>query len=307
MARELVMRFSRSKLIIFATVMLIIAIISILRHTPAAEGEPVIPAPMAPHEDMVGGIGIIEPKSENINIGTHLPGVVQKVYVTAGQKVKVNDPLFTIDNRDTLAELALAKAKLHSATIKMAEKKNQLTFYENISDKRAISAESLSDRRYAYQLAQAEVAEAEANISVLESKLDRLTVKAPIQGTVLKVNVRPGEYAEATVLSDPLMVIGDTSVLHVRVEVDESDIARIMPHAKAIGYLRGMADKPIPLKFVKSEPLAVTKKSLTNNANEVVDTRVTQLIYAVQASLPSSYIGQHLDVFIEAKPLNKKG
>jgi hypothetical protein len=54
------------------------------------------------------------------------------------------------------------------------------------------------------------------------------------------------------------------------------------------------------------EPLVTAKKSLTGSPTERIDTRVLQVVYAVQPSptSPSLHVGQQLDVFIavEEKP-----
>jgi HlyD family secretion protein len=43
--------------------------------------------------------------------------------------------------------------------------------------------------------AKAAVTAAEAEVKAMQSSIERLTVRAPIAGEVLQVNIRPGEYA----------------------------------------------------------------------------------------------------------------
>jgi hypothetical protein len=54
------------------------------------------------------------------------------------------------------------------------------------------------------------------------------------------------------------------------------------------------------LRFVRVEPMVVPKKSLTGDNTERVDTRVLQVIYAIERSEYPAYVGQQLDVFIDA-------
>ena len=63
----------------------------------------------------MAGAGIVEPETENISIGSPLPGVVVEVNVKVGQKVKAGDPLFRLDDRQLKAELAIRKATLADA------------------------------------------------------------------------------------------------------------------------------------------------------------------------------------------------
>jgi hypothetical protein len=54
------------------------------------------------------------------------------------------------------------------------------------------------------------------------------------------------------------------------------------------------------LQFERVEPYVIPKKSLTGDNTERVDTRVLQVIYAVNVSEMPLYVGQQVDVFIEA-------
>jgi hypothetical protein len=54
------------------------------------------------------------------------------------------------------------------------------------------------------------------------------------------------------------------------------------------------------LSFVRVEPFVVPKRSLTGENTERVDTRVLQVIYAVESAETTLYVGQQVDVFINA-------
>lgn len=153
---------------------------------------------------------------------------------------------------------------------------------------------------YDIDMAKAAVARAEAEVAQVESDLDQLIVRALVAGEVLQVNVRPGEYV-GTPPSEALIVLGDVDRLHVRVDVDEFDIARFSPEAAASAVPRGSLQERYPLEFVRIEPYVVPKKSLTGDNTERVDTRVLQVIYACDPrGRPPLYVGQQMEVFIDA-------
>ena len=101
-------------------------------------------------------------------------------------------------------------------------------------------------------------------------------------------------------LATPLMVLGDTQTLHVRVDVDENDAWRIRPDSRAHASLRGNADLKTDLTFVRIEPYVVPKRSLTGDATERVDTRVLQVLYSFKRGALPAYVGQQMDVFIDS-------
>jgi len=125
------------------------------------------------------------------------------------------------------------------------------------------------------------------------------TVRAPEDGTVLQVNVRPGEFAQASALSVPLIVMGRITPLYARVDIDEADIARLLLDAAATASLRGSARSRLDLHFVRVEPLVVPKRSLSGQLTERTDTRVLQVIYEIVGDVDTLWPGQQLDVLIQ--------
>ena len=153
--------------------------------------------------------------------------------------------------------------------------------------------------RYELDVTRAAVKRAEAEAEKIETELDRLVVRALVAGRVLQVNVRPGEFV-GTPPNQPLVVLGNIDTLHVRVDIDEYDIARFDQAAPATAFPRGNLQQRYPLEFVRVEPFVVPKKSLTGDTTERVDTRVLQVIYEFDpAGRPPLFVGQQVDVYID--------
>jgi multidrug resistance efflux pump len=148
-------------------------------------------------------------------------------------------------------------------------------------------------------IARATIAQAKSDAERIRTEIERATVRAPVDGAVLQINVRVGEHV-ASQSDKPLMVLGSVRELHVRVEVDEDDIPRFRAGGNAIAHVRGLARQKLPLRFTRIEPLVVAKRSLSGDNTERIDTRVLQVIYTVDDNARSLFVGQLLDVFIES-------
>jgi HlyD family secretion protein len=222
-----------------------------------------------------------------------------------------------------------AQARLDAARADLEDMRVRLAMAEAVDDPRAVSAENLAARRFAAKASEARVAEQQAELSLLQAgawepdlaaaqaevaaaearipqgevELDRLKVRAPADGQLLQVKVRAGEYAPAGVMATPLMLLGDVARLHVRVDVDENDAWRVRAGAPAVASARGNKELSVALGFVRFEPYIVPKRSLTGESTERVDTRVLQVLYAFDRGDLPLYVGQQMDVFIEAPPL----
>src|SRR5262245_61051146 len=292
------------------------------RPVPAAP--PVVPPTQAPFASYVAGSGIIEASTQNIAVGTPVSGVVTELFVKVGDSVQAGAPLFTLDDRTLRAELSQRRASLQMYQAQLAKLLRQPRpeeIPEHEANVKAAEA-SLGDARQQLaqaraqlalikagawkpdlDIAKAQVAAAEAQVRQTGTDLERLTVRALVSGQVLQVNIRLGEFAQAGVLATPLMLVGDVAPVHVRVDVDENDAWRVRPEAPAVAFVRGNRALETPVQFVRFEPYVVPKRSLTGDTTERVDTRVLQVLYQFHPGDLPVYVGQQMDVFIEAPPI----
>jgi multidrug efflux pump subunit AcrA (membrane-fusion protein) len=294
--------FVRLGLPLVAAGLFAFALLSVLTQPPRTGADPVLPVPATPFAASVAGVGVIEPRSEAIAIASHLPGVVSKVYVQAGDAVPMGAPLFALDDRAVRAELVYAEAQIKSAEVALADARDVSQRAQESYKRQATSDAEATRRRFAVSLAETRLSEARAARDRLATELERLTVTAPIDARVWRVDVRPGEYAPAGPSARPLVVLGDDSELHVRVEVDQTDAARVRAEARAVANLRGDARSKAKLRFVRFEPLVQPKRVLTGDGTERVDTRTLEVIYAIEPGALRPFVGQQMDVFIEAEP-----
>lgn len=320
----------KDRIILFAAVLiLMVSSYSIVRTQPR---NPSNPPPAAPPRssfaERVAAVGLIEPASENISIAAPLPGVVDRVLVQAGTAVKQGQPLIRLDVRALEAareqrraeltvrksSIATADARLRRTRAALGEARQNLAHAEALIDARSLSTEELNRRRTAVELAEsdvqaatadlesakASVLAAEAALNVVLTDLDRSTITSPIDGTVLQVRIRPGEYAAAGPGAPPWLMVGDLSRLHVRVDIDEHEAWRLRPNAAAEAQVRGNSRLRTGVRFVRFEPYVIPKQSLSGASNERVDTRVLQAVYEIEDRSIPLFVGQQMDVFIDA-------
>jgi multidrug efflux pump subunit AcrA (membrane-fusion protein) len=206
-----------------------------------------------------------------------------------------------------------ANAKVEETQATLAKAANRLKVGEGLEPGVSVSAEEMANRRFDVAIdkatlasAQAQVeqikiqiASAEAQVDQIKAQIEIHTIRAPVSGRILQMKTRLGEYAQTGVLSTPLMLVGDDTMLHVRVDIDENDAWKFQPCAPAIASVRGNPELKASLHYVRTDPDVIPKVLLTGDATQRTDTRVLQLVYSFDpASLPV-YVGQLTDVFIE--------
>ncbi len=283
-------------------------------------GDPPVMPPQKPFAHAVAATGILEALSENVAIGVPLPGLVTEVFVKVNDTVKKDQPLLKLDDRDlraeqlsTQAQQEISRAQITVSEAQLAKLQSQLARLEAVTDSRAVSRDDVENRRQDVAVSQAQLISAKAQLAASETSLkrislliERLTVRAPRDGTIIQVNVRAGEYA-ATSPKTAAMILGETDKLQVRADIDEQNATRIRHGQPAYGYLKGDPTITFPLEFIRIEPYVIPKVSLTGSSTERVDTRVLQVIYSLTRPVdPPLYVGQQVDVFIEAPERLKK-
>jgi multidrug efflux pump subunit AcrA (membrane-fusion protein) len=285
-----------------AGIALAIAMVVTGNRTPPVSPPAVAPA-NAPFASYIFGPGLIEASTENIAIGTPVPGIVTGIYVKWGDRVKAGTPLFRIDTRDLDAQLPAAVAKVNEVRATLEKAKNRLRVGEHLDPGVSISVEELANRRYDVSTNDAILASADAQVKQIRTEIERRTIRALTPGRILQIKIRPGEFAQSGTLSTPLMLLGDDTQLHVRVDIDETDAWRFQPCASAVASVRGSPDLTTSVQFVRTEPNVIPKVLLTGDPTQRTDARVLQVIYGFSHAALPVYVGQQMDVFIEAPPV----
>jgi HlyD family secretion protein len=108
-------------------------------------------------------------------------------------------------NKDTLMALEIAKGKLDLA---QAQYDDALAAYNRL--KNGVPAQDLQA--------------AQARVDAAQAILDQVTIKAPFSGTIMAVNVLPGDMVNPGTVA---LVIADLSELHVDVSIAEVDYNRL--------------------------------------------------------------------------------
>ncbi|HVN42138.1 MAG TPA: biotin/lipoyl-binding protein [Steroidobacteraceae bacterium] len=141
--------------------------------------------------------------------------------------------------------------------------------------------------------------------------LQKYTVRAPVNGTILAVQAARGAYVSPSGAYDsytqgakPVAVLStDQQYLGVRVYVDEILIGRLPAagHITAEMQVRG-TDLKVPLEFVRIQPYVTPKIALSDERQERVDLRVLPVLFrfAVTDTL-KVFPGQLVDVYIRTK------
>ena len=144
------------------------------------------------------------------------------------------------------------------------------------------------------------VAEGQLNIargelSASRAALEKLTIRAPIDGAILQINARPGE-AVSPAATTPLVQLGDTSALRVRAEVDERDIEKIKSGQPVLVRPAALRGREIAGTVSFIAPLVEAGRYTALGQRNMTDVDVVEVLIALSEPGPLA-VGMRVDVY----------
>ncbi|WP_300566575.1 efflux RND transporter periplasmic adaptor subunit [Flavobacterium sp.] len=168
----------------------------------------------------------------NVEIRAQEKGYLQNIYVDEGQFVKAGQLLFRIMPKMYEAELLKAQAEAQAAQIELQNAKS-------LADKNVVSkSEQL--------LAQAKLAQANAEVALAKLHLSFTEIRAPFAGTIDRIPLKLGSLIDEGEL---LTSLSDNSQMFAYFNVSEPEYLEYQTNAK------GRADSKVSLLLANNEPL----------------------------------------------------
>jgi len=265
----------------------------------------------------IGAIGRIAPAGGIVGVSGTPGSVVRAIHVRSGDQVKRGDLLLSLDDEPGKAELDLAALDLQTAT-KLAEERvaaqvaalrlaqqrlkraeRELATYRGLGRNAMAEREEsrleglVEEARLGIEIEQAKqrllriegeaaVRSAAKRLENAQSKGSSTEVRAPGDGTVLRVDRRVGERLGP----EPAIQMADLRLMQVTCQVHEGDLLKLTPGMKTV---------------IKSAALAQPLSGTVEQIGRLVDTRsrLGEVIIKLQNAEPASrLIGMEVEVVI---------
>lgn len=180
--------------------------------------------------ELIVGTGTIG-AAQTSNIGVVTPGIVERVFVRVGDRVKKGQPLFHTRKNDYEISVQLARAELTAAEARAEQARLEHERATDLRDKNYISQAQLDAAKNALTAANAEVGVAQAGLAQAGQSLDDTVVRAPYDGVVTARNVDEGTYkSEQTFNADSsVLQLQEIDVVVAVVRVPEIYLAQLSP------------------------------------------------------------------------------
>ncbi|HWL62786.1 MAG TPA: efflux RND transporter periplasmic adaptor subunit [Steroidobacteraceae bacterium] len=181
-----------------------------------------------------------------IRLGSEVMGRVKALYVKEGDPVKAGQTVLRLDPAtlqtqvDALeAALRQSRLSIQRAQVAMDTIETKWKRYEQLRTSGVIDANTYDEVRSQRDQARVELnvsnenaTQTEARLNEAREQLAKTELRAPIDGRVTQLIIKEGETAvpsATSIAGSDLMTISDISNMYAEVNVNETDVARVVP------------------------------------------------------------------------------
>ncbi|MGA7394620.1 MAG: efflux RND transporter periplasmic adaptor subunit [Terrimicrobiaceae bacterium] len=220
-------------------------------------------APPPPEESMVQPVskevtewddftGRLEP-IKSVEVRPRVSGYLDSIHFKDGQVVKAGDLLFVIDPRPYEAEAERARAELKRAEAQRNLTLQNLQRAEKLMQGSTIAQEQFDTRRNEYDIAAANVLEAQAAAKAAELNLEFTQVKAPIDGRISRRYADEGNFVTGgSAQSTLLTTIVPFNPLYATFDADERLVLKYT-RLDLSGQRRSSRETPNPVRIALAD------------------------------------------------------
>jgi len=162
-----------------------------------------------------------------VRVGAQLSGIVEKLNVVVGSKIRKGDVIATIDARPLEARLAQARAQIAVTGQELKRAEVELARSEQLDRQRLVARSDVEDKALAVSEARARLEKARRDAAVVETDLNYAVIRSPITGTVASVTTQEGETVAASFSTPTFATIIEDGALELIALVDETDIGNV--------------------------------------------------------------------------------
>lgn len=191
-------------------------------------------------ENTISAAGSLKP-SLYVDVGAQVSGQLQKLHVEVGDKVEADQLLAEIDARTQVSRVEASRSALEALEAQVDSRQASLDLARANAQRQERLMLANATSQQDYDTAMANLANAEANVSQLakqiaqsrsslsseETELEYTRIYAPIEGTIVSIEMNEGRTLNANQQAPTILRVADLSTMTVETQISEADIGNL--------------------------------------------------------------------------------
>ena len=210
--------------------------------------------------------GTVEPV-RSVEVKSKASGEILRLHADVGDQVTRGTLLAEIDPRDVRNNFNQVQADLEVARARLEISQAQLERSNQLLAASVITQQEHENARLDYTNAQATLVRAETNFELSQLQLNDVSIRAPMDGTIIQKNVEEGVVIQSASQNvsggTALFLMADLAEMQVRTLVDETDMGMLRAGLSAAVTVEAFSDRSFTGVIEKIEPQAVVEQNVT--------------------------------------------
>lgn len=192
---------------------------------------------------------------------SEINGRIIKIAAKDGDRVKRDDEILRMDQQDILTQLQEMERTIEASKLKTQRANRDYERQVDLAKRGVVTKKDFEESRITLSLSENDTAIAEARAANLRDKLAKTIIRAPHDGTLLLRDLTEGQVITSAAAQNGGTLLGevaDLSVLMVRTNINEIDVARLK-----------MGDvATVRVDSIRAELMTGAIKRISTSANE---------------------------------------
>ena len=202
-----------------------------------------------------------------VEVKSKASGEILELFVDSGDDVEEGTILAKVDPRDVQNGHDQARADLDVAEARIKNARSQLERNRWLLEGEVITTQAFETTELEYANAQAALVRATTNLELAQLRLTDVTIRAPLDGTILEKHVEYGQVIQSATQNvsggTTLFVMANLDDMRVRMLVDEVDVGKLAAGLEATVTVEAFRDRTFSGKIEKIEPQALVQQNVT--------------------------------------------
>ncbi len=185
------------------------------------------------------------------DVKAKVPGQLVEVTVREGEQVTAGQVLARIEPTDLRARVAAREAEVAAARSQLELARQTLQQQQALASKGFISKNALQNAQSGFEVAQARLRTARADLALAQEELDHAVLRAPFEGTVAARLAEPGERVA---VDAPVVRLVDLSRLALQAPVPAESIGEVRVGQPVSFRVQGFGEREFAGKVERINP-----------------------------------------------------
>jgi RND family efflux transporter MFP subunit len=220
----------------------------------------------------VNAAGEISP-AEQVSVRPEINGKIELLPVDIGDRVKKDDILFKLDDKELQQQKASNLTEIERAKLELAKAERDYKRAEELQKEKLISQELYDNTRTTYELAKVALDRANKDLSLIEERLTKTEVRAPFDCTILTRPVSMGQAVSGSGgfnSGTEVLTIADLNSMIINAQVNQADVPRLKPEQTVEVTVEAVAGLKVTGVVERISPQATIRNNIKGYPARIV-------------------------------------